>query len=68
MVDDALHKLIIGAFNEGFERDHREQDAVRAEIKQRGTYWAGTEIWDLRRRVASLRKQLAERDKPSERY
>lgn len=59
-MSDRLHELIIGAFNEGFERDQRETDAVRQEIKQRGTYWAGGEIWQLRKTVASLRKRLAE--------
>jgi hypothetical protein len=55
---DALHNLIIGVFNEGFARDQREADEVREEIKRRGTYWAGDEIWKLRRQVASLQKQL----------
>jgi hypothetical protein len=55
---DHLHNLIIGVLNEGFERDRLEADKVRDEIKRRGTYWAGTEILELRRAVASLRKQL----------
>lgn len=59
-MSDRLHNLIISVLNEGFERDRAAADAVRAEIKQRGTYWAGNEIWELRRQVASLRKRLAE--------
>lgn len=55
-----LHSLIISVLNEGFERDAAQQELVRGEIKQRGTYWAGTEIWELRRTVATLRKRLAE--------
>lgn len=61
-MNDKLHELIIGVFNEGFERDRAAADAVRAEIKQRGTYWAGTEIWELRRQVKSLRARLAKQD------
>lgn len=60
---DHLHNLIIGVLNEGFERDSAARDKVREEIKQRGTYWAGTEIWELRRTVASLRKRLAQAEK-----
>jgi hypothetical protein len=59
-MNDRLHNLIIGVFNEGFERDSKEREKVREEIKQRGTWWAGTEIWELRRTVASLRKRLKE--------
>lgn len=59
---DHLHNLIIGVLNEGFERDSTQRDLVRQEIKQRGTYWAGTEIWELRRQVAGLRKRLAEKE------
>lgn len=57
-MSDRLHDLIIGVFNEVFARDQAAADAVRAEIKQRGTYWAGGEIWELRRQVTSLRAQL----------
>jgi hypothetical protein len=57
---DRLHDLIIGVFNECFARDQAQADLVRAEIKQRGAYWAGQEIWELRRQVASLRKRVAE--------
>lgn len=59
-MNDHLHKLIIDVFNEAFAREIAEADLVRAEIKAKGTYWAGTEIWELRRQVASLRKQLAD--------
>lgn len=62
-MNDRLHNLIIGVFNEGFERDRVERDKIREEIKQRGTYWASSEIWELRRTVVSLRKRLAEADK-----
>jgi hypothetical protein len=31
---------ILRVLNELFEREAREADAVREEIKQRGTYWA----------------------------
>ncbi len=58
-MNDLLHKLIIDVLNEGFERDARQRDEVRAEIKQKGTYWAGSEIWELRRQVASLQKSKA---------
>jgi hypothetical protein len=61
-MNDRLHNLIIGVFNEGFERDSKECEKVREEIKQRGTWWAGTEIWELRRTVASLRKRLKENE------
>lgn len=68
-MNDRLHNLIIGVFNEGFERDRKEADKVREEIKQRGTYWAGDEIATLRRRLVSaraanevLRRQLDEAD------
>lgn len=57
-MSDRLHDIIIGVFNEGFARDQAEANAVRTEIKQRGTYWAGGEIWQLRKTVASLRKRL----------
>jgi hypothetical protein len=55
-----LDGLIIQAFNNVIKREIAEEDAVRAEIKQRGTYWAGSEIWKLRRQVATLRKRLQE--------
>jgi ubiquinone biosynthesis protein UbiJ len=59
-MSDVLGRLIIDAFNNVIKREIAEADEVRAEIKQRGTYWAGDEIWKLRRQVASLRKRLAE--------
>lgn len=61
-MNDRLHNLIIGVFNEGFERDSKEREKVREEIKQKGTWWAGTEIWELRRSVASLRNRLKENE------
>lgn len=65
---DHLHNLIMGVMNEGFEREAAERTLVRQEIKQRGTYWAGNEIWDLRREVASLRKRLAAEKEKSRDY
>jgi hypothetical protein len=35
---------------------------VREEMKRRGTYWAGDEIWKLRRQVKALRERLSEHD------
>jgi hypothetical protein len=61
-VVDHLHHAIMKVFNEGFERDLAEAAKIREEIKRRGTYWAGNEIWDLRRAVASLRKRIAEQE------
>lgn len=58
---DKPRDVIIQAFDNVIKREIAEADAVRAEIKQKGTYWAGDEIWKLRRQVASLRKQLEAR-------
>lgn len=55
-----LHDVIIGVLNEGIERELKEEEAVRGEIKQHGTWWAGSEIWKLRRSVASLRRRISE--------
>ncbi len=60
---DHLHDLIIKVFDEGFARDRAEADEIRNEIKTKGTYWAGGEIWKLRRLVASLRRRLAEMER-----
>ena len=54
--------LIVEAFNNLIKREIGEADEVREEIKRRGTYWAGDEIWKLRRQVAALRKRLSEHD------
>ncbi len=54
--------MIIEAFNAVIKREIAEADEVRAEIKQRGTYWAANEIWKLRRQVVALRKRLAEKE------
>ncbi|MGY2920543.1 Mg2+ and Co2+ transporter CorA [Bradyrhizobium sp. USDA 3262] len=59
---DPLGELIMEAFNNVIQRELAEEDAVRDEIKQRGTYWAASEIWKLRRQVASLRRAAKERD------
>jgi hypothetical protein len=56
MSADPLDRLIIQAFNNVIEREFAEEAEVRAEIKQRGTYWAAAEICELRRQVAALRK------------
>jgi hypothetical protein len=57
-MSDPLGRLIIDAFTSVIDREHAEQAEVRDEIKRRGTYWAGDEIWKLRRQVKSLRKKL----------
>jgi hypothetical protein len=54
--------LIIEAFKNVVDRGIAEEALVRDEIKQRGTYWAASEIWKLRRQVKSLRKQLSEHE------
>jgi hypothetical protein len=46
---------IIRALNRIIQREFDEQYACREEIKQRGTYWAGRELWELRRQVKQLR-------------
>jgi hypothetical protein len=51
---------IIRAMNQIMQREFDEQDACREEIKQRGTYWAGLEIWKLRRDVVYWKKQTQE--------
>jgi hypothetical protein len=48
---------IIRALNQIMQREFDEQDDCRAEIKERGTYWAGREIWELRRAVAYWKKE-----------
>jgi hypothetical protein len=47
-------------FKKVIDREIAEEALVRDEIKQRGSYWAASEIWKLRRQVKSLRKQLGE--------
>lgn len=49
---------IIQALDNVIKREIAEADLVRAEIKTRGTHWAGGEIWRLRRLVASLCAEL----------
>lgn len=46
---------LIRALNQMMQREFDEQDACREEIKERGTYWAGREIWELRRQVKQLK-------------
>jgi ubiquinone biosynthesis protein UbiJ len=57
---------IIQALDNVIKREIAEADAVRAEIKTRGTYWAGDEIWKLRRQVAALRARVVELEKSKE--
>jgi hypothetical protein len=59
-VTHPLNGLIIQALNNITNQEIAEADEVRKEIAQRGTYWAGNEIWKLRRQVAALRKRLAQ--------
>lgn len=47
------------AFENIFKQEIAEADEVRKEIAERGTYWAGDQIWSLRRTVAALRARLA---------
>jgi hypothetical protein len=54
-----MKDLIIQAFDSVIKREIAEADEVRKEIVQRGSYWAGDEIWKLRRQLAALRKSLA---------
>jgi hypothetical protein len=51
-----MRDMIIEAFDNVIRREIAEADEVREEIKRRGTYWAGDEIWKLRRQVRALRK------------
>ena len=63
MSSHPLAGLIMQAFNNVIDRELAEEAEVREEIRQRGTYWAASEIWKLRRQVASLRKQRDEADR-----
>ena len=56
---DPIHGLILEAFNNVIKREIAEANEVRAEIAQKGTHWAGAEIWKLRRTVKALRERLA---------
>jgi hypothetical protein len=60
MTIDAAAKAIMNVFDLAVKREIAEADQVRAEIKQRGTYWAGDEIWKLRRDVAYWKKAAQE--------
>ena len=57
-----MKDLIVQSFDNIIKREIAEADEVREEIKRRGTYWAGDEIWKLRRQVAALRKRLSEHE------
>ncbi|MBB4428398.1 hypothetical protein GGD66_006985 [Bradyrhizobium sp. CIR48] len=60
-----MRDLIIEAFDSVIRREIAEADDVRKEIAQRGAYWAGDELWKLRRQVAALRKRIAELEDPT---
>ena len=51
---------LVHAFKAVIDREIAGANEVREEIRRRGTYWAGDEIWKLRRQVASLRRRLEE--------
>lgn len=46
-----MRDLILEAFDNLIRREIAGAGEVREEIKRRGTYWAGDEIWKLRRQV-----------------
>jgi hypothetical protein len=55
-----MRDLILETFDNVIKREIAEADAVREEMKRRGTYWAGDEVWKLRRQVKALRERLSE--------
>jgi len=55
-------EAFVAAFKNVIDREIAEENEVREEIKRRGTYWAGSEIWKLRRQVAALRRRITELD------
>ena len=65
--DRSLHGIIMQALDNIIKREIAEADEVRREIKDKGTYWAGDEIWKLRRQVDALRKRLAEIERGNDR-
>jgi spore coat protein CotF len=60
MTMEAASKAIMNVFDQVIKQEIAEADQVRAEIKQKGTYWAGDEIWKLRRDVAYWKKAAQE--------
>lgn len=58
---ETLHDLIVRVLDEGFARDQQEEALIRDEIKRCGTFWAGHEIWQLRRQVKSLQERLTKK-------
>lgn len=60
-----LDEIFIRVINESMVRDFAEADACRAEIKDKGTYWAGGEIQRLRKRIAVLERNLRQKAKAS---
>jgi len=55
-----MKDLIIRAFDNVIKREIAEADEGARGDQRRGTYWAGDEIWKLRRQVKALRKRLSE--------
>jgi hypothetical protein len=55
-----MRDLILEGFKNVIDRELAEEAEVREEIGQRGTYWAASEIWKLRRQLKLQRKQLSE--------
>lgn len=51
-----MSDLILETFDNVIKREIAKAGAVREEIKRRGRYWAGDEIWKLRRQVKPLRE------------
>jgi hypothetical protein len=51
---------ILRAFDAMFACEQHQMDSARAEIRERGTYWAGGELYRLRRQVEYWRKQATD--------
>jgi hypothetical protein len=54
--NEAFNRAIISAFDAVIKCDLESEAALREEIKQRGTWWAASEIFRLRRQLAALRE------------
>jgi len=52
---------IVKLFDMAIRQSFAEEDKVRAEIKQKGTYWAAGEIYKLRRRVEMFERREREK-------
>ena len=55
----AVPNLFVGLLETRFDREAKEREAVRDEIARNGTWWAASEIWILRFKVAQLQARLA---------